>query len=120
MTRDTIELSDIEFVTDKTLEDDHFNPEKNKKIFENATTEPGDLMYRNERKELFDLFLVEEFTKYYKDMGSLREVDWSKVRALDFNDLRIARRQAAGEISKCACLECPDFLEHVFIYNRNC
>jgi len=50
----------------------------------------------------------------YKDLASLNEVDWSKVRDMKFNDDRTAKREAVDTITISHCLGCPDFLEHVF------
>jgi hypothetical protein len=50
----------------------------------------------------------------YEDMGSIKEVDWSKVRDLTFNENRAAKRAAIDTIATSHCLECPDFVEHVF------
>jgi hypothetical protein len=54
-----------------------------------------------------------ELLNIYKDLGSLNEVDWSKVRNLIFTEHRDAERVAIGKMASAHCLECPDFLEHV-------
>ena len=62
------------------------------------------------RNEMLDL---------YKDLGSLNEVDWSKVRDMSFNDDRTNKRVATEKIATSHCLECPDFLEHVPLPHLN-
>lgn len=54
-----------------------------------------------------------DLIQVYKDLGSLSETDWSKVRDLTFNEARAARRSAIDTIATAKCLECPTFVEHV-------
>ena len=54
-----------------------------------------------------------ELIQVYKDMAAIGEIDWSKVRDLPFNEVRIARQAAIDTIRVSHCLECPNFLEHV-------
>ena len=54
-----------------------------------------------------------EMLDIYMELGSLNEVDWSKVRDMSFNEDRTNKRVAAEKIATSNCLECPDFLEHV-------
>ena len=54
-----------------------------------------------------------EMLDIYNELGSLNEVDWSKVRDMSFNEDRTNKRVAAEKIATSHCLECPDFLEHV-------
>ena len=54
-----------------------------------------------------------EMLDIYQELGSLNEVDWSKVRDMSFNEDRTNKRVAAEKIATSRCLECPDFLEHV-------
>ena len=49
----------------------------------------------------------------YKDLTSLTEVDWSKVRDMSFNEDRTAKLSAIDTIAGSPCFECHDFLEHV-------
>lgn len=56
----------------------------------------------------------------YKNLGNVNEVDWSKVRDMTFNEDRIAKRTAINTIASSHCLECPDFLEHVFLLTLIC
>lgn len=57
-----------------------------------------------------------ELIDIYKDLRSLNEVDWSKVRDLIFNEDRSTKRAAVDTIANSYCLECPDFLEHVYFF----
>src|SRR5271154_4888990 len=61
-----------------------------------------------------------EMLDIYKELGSLNEVDWSKVRDMSFNEDRTNKRVAAEKIATSHCLECPDFLEHVTLPYLNC
>jgi hypothetical protein len=61
-----------------------------------------------------------ELLEIYTDLGSLSEVDWSKVRDMTFNEDRIAKRAAIHTTSESRCLECPDLLEHVTLNNFKC
>jgi hypothetical protein len=54
-----------------------------------------------------------EMLDIYQELGSLNEIDWSKVREMSFNEDRTNKRVAAEKIATSHCLECPDFLEHV-------
>jgi len=54
-----------------------------------------------------------ELTEIYKNLGTLNEVDWSKIRDMNFNDDRTEKRVAMEKIATSTCLECPDFVEHV-------
>jgi hypothetical protein len=57
-----------------------------------------------------------ELIDIYTNLGTLCEVDWSKVRDMEFNEARLAKRAAIDKISNSYCLECPDFVEHVYLY----
>jgi hypothetical protein len=57
------------------------------------------------KKELIDL---------YKDLATLNEVDWSKIRDMAFTENRVAKRSAIETIAGSKSLDCPNFLEHVF------
>ena len=45
--------------------------------------------------------------------GNIHEVDWSRIRLLDFQELLRERDHLAGQLSSFACLLCEDFATHV-------
>jgi hypothetical protein len=55
-----------------------------------------------------------ELIQLYIQMGSLKEIDWSKVRDLTFNEAWTVKRASIDTIITAQCLECPNFLEHVY------
>jgi len=121
-----IKLSDIEFVTSKTTDDDDFDVSKYAGLAKELTREMprvGHTLKDIERvrkesqrkEELANMFIAREVANLFENLGSVREVDWSKVRDLEFNEIRREIRLASERISSCRCVECPDFLEHVYI-----
>ena len=47
------------------------------------------------------------------DSSDWKEVDWSKVRDLQFQELLESRNKAGAAITECACRSCPEFITHV-------
>lgn len=45
--------------------------------------------------------------------GSIPEVDWSKVKTLEFQDTLKSRQSFSTRLEGKICLTCPDFDEHV-------
>ncbi|KAK2461501.1 hypothetical protein APHAL10511_005964 [Amanita phalloides] len=58
--------------------------------------------------------LVEE----WKSRSSLLEIDWSRMRALDFQDVLQSRNDLAQRIMNRVCLQCPKFEAHYLIVHR--
>lgn len=54
-----------------------------------------------------------ELIDLYKDLATLNEVDWSKIRDMAFTENRVAKRSAIETIAGSTSLDCPNFLEHV-------
>jgi len=100
--REPISISDIELVTDRMikvgLRTTHLICQMD------GTRRTNPTANEDVRNEMLDL---------YKDLGSLNEIDWSKVRDMSFNEDKTNKRVAAEKIATSHCLECPDFLEHV-------
>ena len=65
-------------------------------------------------------YVKNELIDTYKNLGSLNEIDWSKVRDMSFNEDRLAKRVALDTIATSQSLECPDFLEHVSSMTSKC
>lgn len=53
--------------------------------------------------------LIEE----WKSQPRLPEIDWSRIRALEFQDTLQLRNVLAQRLSDRTCLQCPDFATHV-------
>ena len=56
--------------------------------------------------------LTEEWLRY----ETVPEVDWSRIRTLEFQDTLQSRDTRAEDLKDRACLSCPDFAEHVSCY----
>jgi hypothetical protein len=90
---ESVPLSDIELVTNKII-----------KIDATGIRRKDPTARETVRKELIDL---------YRDLPTLNEVDWSKIRDMAFNEDRTAKRVAIDNVAGSHSLECPDFLAHV-------
>ncbi|KAJ2987960.1 hypothetical protein NUW54_g9269 [Trametes sanguinea] len=44
--------------------------------------------------------------------GSIPEVDWNRLRALDFQELLRTRNELVPRLNTFACISCPEFEEH--------
>ena len=103
MKRETVPLTDIEFVTNRVIKVPFLSLKADGQdavgIRKTNPTSNEDL-----RNELLDVYLNPE---------NVTEVDWSKIRDLAFNEDRELRAVAVSKITGAHCLECPDFLEHV-------
>lgn len=53
--------------------------------------------------------IVEEWS----DTGSIPEVDWSRMRSLEFQEILRARDSLANKLGEYSCVHCPDFVNHV-------
>jgi antiviral helicase SKI2 len=49
------------------------------------------------------------------DAGAITEVDWSRVRDLEFQDTLRSRDSLAKHLGNKECLECPEIAKHVRI-----
>lgn len=49
----------------------------------------------------------------WMDVGVITEVDWSRVRDLEFQDLLRSRDSLAKHLGDKECLKCPEIAEHV-------
>lgn len=45
--------------------------------------------------------------------GSIPEADWSRLRALEFQELLRARNELVPRLDRFACVSCPSFEDHV-------
>lgn len=50
--------------------------------------------------------------------GSVPEVDWSKVKTLEFQETLKSRQSFAARLEGKICLSCPDFDEHVRFFTN--
>ncbi|KAI0361085.1 antiviral helicase [Trametes cingulata] len=51
--------------------------------------------------------------------GSVPEVDWSKIRALEFQELLRARNEAVPKLDRFQCISCPSFEDHyLFMHGK--
>lgn len=52
--------------------------------------------------------------------GAVAEVDWSRMRSLDFQEVLKTRNEIAGRLQKYACTLCSEFEHHVrFVFLTN-
>lgn len=56
---------------------------------------------------------LNELVIEWNDVGQIREVDWGRMRSLDFQENLRARDRLAKELPSKACLLCGDFKDHV-------
>ena len=49
----------------------------------------------------------------WMDVGVITEVDWSRVRVFEFQDLLQSRNFLAKHLGNKECLKCPEIAEHV-------
>lgn len=49
----------------------------------------------------------------WMDVGVIREVDWSRVRVLEFQDMLRSRNSLAKHLEEKECLKCPETAQHV-------
>ena len=49
----------------------------------------------------------------WMDVGVITEVDWSRVRAFEFQDLLQSRNSLAKHLGDRECLKCPEIAKHV-------
>jgi antiviral helicase SKI2 len=49
----------------------------------------------------------------WMDVGEITEVDWSRVRVLEFQDLLRSRNSLAKHLGDKECLKCPEIAKHV-------
>ena len=49
--------------------------------------------------------------------GAVPEVDWSRIRSLDFQEVLKSRNESAGRLQNYACTLCSDFDHHVRSYS---
>lgn len=49
----------------------------------------------------------------WKSQPRLPEIDWSRLRALEFQDTLQSRNDLAQRLNDRACLQCPNFTTHV-------
>lgn len=96
---ETVPLSDIELVTNKTV-----------KIDTTGIRRKDPTARENVQKELNDL---------YQGLGNLNEVDWTKIRDMAFNEDRTSKRVAIEKVSTAHSIDCPSFLEHVLSREQN-
>ena len=45
--------------------------------------------------------------------GTITEVDWSRVRVLEFQEMLQSRDTLAKHLGKKECLKCPEIAQHV-------
>ncbi len=53
--------------------------------------------------------IIQEWMK----AGAISEVDWSRLRSLEFQEILRSRDSLIKELKRAQCTECPDFTEHV-------
>jgi antiviral helicase SKI2 len=46
-------------------------------------------------------------------LGDVPEVDWSRIRLLEFQDLFRKRAILIDKVEQSTCLSCPEFYKHV-------
>ena len=49
----------------------------------------------------------------WMDVGVITEVDWNRVRALEFQELLRSRNSLAKHLGDKECLKCPELAKHV-------
>ena len=52
----------------------------------------------------------------WMDVGVITEVNWSRVRVLEFQDLLQSRNSLAKHIEEKECLKCPEIAKHVRVW----
>lgn len=56
---------------------------------------------------------LQELVRDWTDRGSVSEVDWTRIRALEFQDAIRARQAYVKRSTAKACVLCDDFKHHV-------
>lgn len=51
--------------------------------------------------------------KQWLQSDSIPEVDWSRMRSLDFQETLRSRNERAKRLAIAQCTSCPDFDDHV-------
>ena len=59
------------------------------------------------------LEMLKRLVEEWKTEPRLPEIDWSRMRALDFQDTLQSRNSLAQRLTDQVCLQCPDFATHV-------
>ena len=70
-------------------------------------------MERRTRQMTEALEMLKGLVEEWKSQPRLPEIDWSRMRALEFQDTLQSRNVLAQRLSGRACLQCPDFATHV-------
>jgi len=61
------------------------------------------------------LEMLKRLAEEWKTEPRLPEIDWSRIRALDFQDTLQSRNSLAQPLTDRVCLQCPDFATHYSI-----
>lgn len=56
---------------------------------------------------------LNEIAKDWATSGSVPEVDWSRIRAFEFQEALKSRNDLAQKLAGKACLSCDNFKDHV-------
>lgn len=59
------------------------------------------------------LEMLKKLVEEWKTEPTLPEIDWSRIRGLDFQDTLQSRNSLAQRLTGRVCLQCPDFATHV-------
>ena len=49
----------------------------------------------------------------WMDLGVITEIEWGRVRVLEFQDLLRSRNSLAKHLANKECLKCPEITKHV-------
>ena len=60
---------------------------------------------------------LRSITQEWVKAGVISEVDWSRLRSLEFQEILRSRNSLIKELNQVQCTECPDFTEHVCPWN---
>ena len=61
---------------------------------------------------------LNDIAREWEKAGSIPEVDWNRVRALEFQEVLRKRNELAQGLKGKACLLCGNFKDHVCSINR--
>lgn len=56
---------------------------------------------------------LQPYINEWMDAGAIIEVDWSRVRVLEFQDTLRSRNSLAKHLGDKECLKCPEIVQHV-------
>lgn len=75
------------------------------------------IVEKHSKTKMTDTILeIETIVKEWTSTGVVPEVEWSRMRSLDFQEMVRAKDRILSRIQNPACLLCADFDHHVRVF----